>query len=167
MATTTKTPVKKPAARKPAAKKPVAKKAAAPRVAAVKQTPVQKAAERAVHVPLGATLVASDVVGETVDTLRSTLTSTDALTKELQLRRKRFEAEVQRFERRGATARTRIEKDLKGRRTQLEKDLKARRTSIEKDLKARRGSADELVQNGLEFGQQAVTRVQERVAAIR
>ena len=74
---------------------------------------------------------------------------------------------MQRFERRGATARTRIEKDLKGRRTQLEKDLKDRRTQIEKDLKARRGSADELVQNGIEFGQQAVTRVQERVAAIR
>ena len=143
---TTKTPAtKKPAARKPAAKKPAAaKKAAAPKAAA-KVTPV----ERAVNVPLGATLVASDAVTETVDSLRSALGSTDSLGKELQLRRKRLEAEVQRFERRGATARTRIEKDLKGRRTRLEKDLKAGRST-----------AEQLVQKSVE-------RVSDRVASVR
>lgn len=156
---TTKT-TKKPAARKPAAKKTTTKTTASK---AAKGTPV----ERVVNVPLGATLVASDAVTETVDTLRTTFASTDSLGKELQLRRKRLQAEVQRFERRGATARTRVEKDLKGRRTRLEKDLKARRTRLETDLKARRGNTEELVQAGVNLGQQAVARVSERVAAIR
>ncbi len=155
---TTKTTAKKPAARKPAAKKTAtAKKPAAAKVP-------QTAADRALHVPLGATLVARDAVAETVTdtvgTLRSTFASTDAVGKELQLRRKRLEAEVQRFERRGATARTRLEKDLKSRRTRLEKDLKSRRTRLEKDLKARRSTAENLVQT-------TVDRVSDRVASVR
>jgi hypothetical protein len=148
MATTTKTP-KKPAARKPAAKK-AATAAKKPAAAAKAQ---QKTADRVLHVPIGATLVARDAVTETVSgtvgNLRSTFSSTDAVGKELQLRRKRLEAEMQRFERRGATARTRIERDLK-----------ARRTRLEKDLKARRSTAETLVQH-------TVDRVTERVSSVR
>ena len=164
MATTKTTTAKKPAARKTqtAAKKTAA---AAKKPAAARPTQSQqKAAERVLHVPLGATLVARDAVAETVtDTvgnLRSTFASTDAVGKELQLRRKRLEAEVQRFERRGATARTRLEKDLKSRRTRLERDLKARRTRLEKDLKAGRSTAEQLVQKSVE-------RVSDRVASVR
>lgn len=144
---------------------------------------VQKAAERAVLVPLGATLIARDSARETAGALRSTFGSTDALSKEIELRRKRVEAEVKRFERRGATARNRFEKDLTARRRRIEKDVRARRTRIEKaadgwttQLKSVRGDVaagadlagarvENIVQTGLNRGQHAVTRVTERIAA--
>ena len=144
---------------------------------------VQKAAERAVLVPLGATLVARDSARETAGSVREAFASTDALSKEIQLRRKRVQAEVKRFERRGATARNQFERDIKARRTRLEKEMKARRTRLENvtgewtsQLRSVRGDvvagadfagarAENLVQTGLNRGQHAVTRVTERVAA--
>lgn len=144
---------------------------------------VQRAAERAVLVPLGATLVARDSARETAGSLRQTFASTDSLTREIELRRKRVQAEVKRFERRGASARTQLERDLTARRRRIEKDVRARRTRIEQvtgewtsQLRSVRGEisanadlagarAENLVQTGLNRGQHVVTRVTERVAA--
>lgn len=141
-----------------------AKKAAATRRELAK-TPVdrvQEYAEKAVLVPLGASLVARDAVVEAVDGLRDSLSSRQKAEKELQLRRRRFEAEIKRFERRGATARTRIERDLKQRRTRLGKDVKGATTQA--DFVTSR--VENILQSGLTAGQKAATTVQERIASV-
>ena len=83
-----------------------AKKAAATR-AELAKTPVDRAqeyAERAVLVPVGALLVARDNVAATVEGLRETVTSREKAEKELVARRKRLQADIKRFERRGPPA---------------------------------------------------------------
>jgi len=127
---------------------------------------VQETAERAVLVPLGATLVARDSLTDAFDGLRTSLASREKAEKELQLRRKRIEAELKRFERRGATARTRFQRDVKSVRADVTKQV----TSAGKDVAAQgelvASRAQNILQTGLTRGQQAATAVQERVAAL-
>src|SRR3954451_14386550 len=59
---------------------------------------VQEYADRAVNVQLGAAAAAREAVTEAFDGLRESLTSRTAAEKELQLRRRRLEAELKRFE---------------------------------------------------------------------
>ncbi len=86
--------------------------ASAKRAAATREinqrTPVQQAqavAERAVLIPVGAALSATDRVTETVADLAKTY-GTRARAQ------KRIERDVKRFERRGTTARNRVERDV-------------------------------------------------------
>jgi hypothetical protein len=123
---------------------------------------VQEYAERAALVQVGAALVARDAVTETIDSLRGTLGSRDKVEKELQVRRRRLEAEIKRFERRGSTARNRFERDLKARRADLTKQTKGITTQA--DFVTSR--VENLLQTGVTAGQKAATTVQERVASV-
>ena len=134
---------------------------------------VQEYAERAVLVPLGASLVARDALVESLDGLRTSLASRQQAEKELQVRRRRLEAELKRFERRGTTARTRLERDFKQRRTRLERDVRSLRSDLTKQVNTSRKQAEfvtarleNLVQTGLTAGQKAATSVQERLASV-
>src|SRR5512133_3900248 len=89
-----------------------ARKAAATR-AELAKTPVDRAqeyAERAVLVPAGALFVARDNAVATVEGLREGVTSREKAEKELAATRKRVQADIKRFERRGRTERNRVER---------------------------------------------------------
>jgi prefoldin subunit 5 len=89
-------------------------------------------AEKAVLVPVGAALTASDkvveLVGEIIDTYST---------------RKKTEAQLKRFERRGVTARTRIEKEARKARTRAEREVTRRRKTVEKRVTGLEKRADE------------------------
>ncbi len=167
------------AAASTAAKKPVAKARTAAKAEAVqvKTTAerVQDVAEKAVLVPIGAALIARDRVLEVVDTYGT---------------RAGVDAEVKKFERRGAKARTQAERRARKTRTQIERELRTRRTRVEREVtKARKDAekqlkaldkqvapvreqvelvqarAENLVQSGITAGTGVVTLVTERVAA--
>ena len=136
---------------------------------------VQEAAGGACLVPVGAALVARDRVIEVVDTYSS---------------RQSAQAEVKKYEKRGAKARTQLEREVRKTRTQVERELRTRRTRVERELrKARKDAGDQLksldkqvapvrsqvelaqaraenpVQSGITAGTVAVAKVTERVAA--
>jgi hypothetical protein len=87
-------------------------------------------AERAVLIPVGAALIARDRVVETVnDTVSNYSTPTKA------------QAQLRRFEHRGATARNRLEREVRKARVRVERELRQRRKVVEStvsDLEARR-----------------------------
>src|SRR5919199_5884062 len=94
---------------------------------------VQDYAERAVLVQVGATLIARDAIASTVEGLRAKYASPE-----------KAQRELARFERRGATA-----------RAQLERELRERRARVES-----------AVQGRLSAGAQVAAKVQERVAGL-
>jgi hypothetical protein len=99
----------------------VAREAAEARDEAV--TIVQRvgdAAERTVLTYVGATLTARDAVAEVVDTY------TDST---------KVKRSLKGFERRGHTARNRVERELKRRRTRIERELRQRTNRFERDAK--------------------------------
>jgi hypothetical protein len=77
-------------------------------------------AQRAVLIPVGATLIARDNVVETVKPYVKRTTASREVTKNLK-----------RYERRGTTARNQLERQLKRTRTQLERGLRQRRTKVQ------------------------------------
>jgi hypothetical protein len=87
-------------------------------------------AERAVLIPVGAALIARDRVVETVsDTVSNYSTTTKA------------QAQLRRFEHRGATARNRLEREVRKARVRVERELRQRRKVVESavnDIEARR-----------------------------
>ena len=110
-----------------------AKKAAATR-ADNARTPVDYAteyAEKAVLIPLGASLVARDRVIETVSDLSDLYTD-----------RAKAEKELRKFERRGRTARNRFEREVRKNRTKVERTLRTRRNRVEREIKAFRRDLD-------------------------
>jgi hypothetical protein len=101
-------------------------------------------AERAVLIPFGVALTARDRVVSRVNDTISTYSSTT-----------KTQAQLRRFERRGATARNRFEREVRKTRVRVERELRQRRREIEKtvsDLEARRDRVPELA-----------NRVQERI----
>jgi hypothetical protein len=87
---------------------------------------INKVVDRAERVALtyvGATLTARDRVVELVGTYSDT---------------KQVERRLKAFERRGTTARNRVERELKKRRTRLEREFRTRTNRVERDLKALR-----------------------------
>lgn len=143
------------------------KRAAASRSASAKRaavtrelnqrSPVQQAqdaAERAVLIPFGAALTATDRVTETVGDLAKTY-GTRARAQ------KRIERDVKRFERRGSTARNRVERELKKTRTRVERELRQRRTSAVRTVK--RNPVGARVDNVVASGQKVAAEAQERV----
>ncbi len=94
------------------------------------KTPVQQAqvlAERAVLVPVGASLLARDNLVSTVKGLATKYRT-----------RTGVERELKRYERRGATARNRIERQVRRTRTKVERDLRQRRSRVERTVRQNR-----------------------------
>jgi hypothetical protein len=94
------------------------------------KTPVgqaQQIAERAVLVPVGASLVARDNLVSTVKGLATKYRT-----------RTGFERELRRYERRGATARNRFERQVRRTRTKVERELRQRRSRLERTVRQNR-----------------------------
>jgi hypothetical protein len=135
--------------------------AAAKRAAATREinqrTPVQQVqavAERAVLVPVGAALTATDRVTGTVADLAKTY-GTRAKAQ------RRIERDVKRFERRGTTARNRVEREIKKTRNRVERELRQRRNSAARTVK--RNPVTSRVDDVVATGQKTVAETQERV----
>jgi F0F1-type ATP synthase membrane subunit b/b' len=85
---------------------------------------VQDLAERAVLVQVGAALEARDAVVGTVGTIADTTTN-----------RTHAERQLKKFERRGAGARTQLERELRKTRTRVQRELRQRRQRLERTVK--------------------------------
>jgi hypothetical protein len=149
-----------------------AKKAAETRHELAK-TPVdvaQEYAERALLIPFGAVLMARDKAVTTVEELANSLSNREKAEKELIARRKRLEAELKRFERRGRTERNRVERLLKRRvkrsRTRVERELRSTGKDVAAQADLLTARVENLVQTGITRGTQVATKVQERVASV-
>jgi hypothetical protein len=98
------------------------------------RNPVKQAqdlAERAVLVQVGAALEARDRVVGTVSSITDTATS-----------RPRAERQLKKFERRGASARTQLEREIRKTRTRVERELRQRRQRLERTVKRNRGKLE-------------------------
>ena len=84
-------------------------------------------AERAVLVPVGASLLARDNLVSTVRELATKYRSRASL-----------ERELKRYERRGATARNRFERQVRRTRTRFERQLRQRRSLVQRTVKQNR-----------------------------
>jgi hypothetical protein len=94
------------------------------------KTPVEQAqylAERAVLVPVGASLLAQENLVSTVKGLATKYRT-----------RASVERELKRYERRGATARNRFERQVRRTRTRFERELRQRRNRVERTVKQNR-----------------------------
>jgi hypothetical protein len=126
-------------------------------------------AEKSVLVPFGAALVTRDRVMEAIDELRSTYST-----------RKKTEAELKRFERRGTNALKPLVRDAKKTRTRIEKELREGRARFEKDvrvivkdfepvaknLELVGARVENAVQGGKTAATKASTTVQERLSSL-
>jgi hypothetical protein len=112
-------------------------------------------AEKAVLVPVGAALAASDRVVEMVTELIDTYST-----------RKKTEAQLKRFERRGISARTRIEKEAKKARTRAEHEVSRRRKVVGKgvsELDHRREEATKAVTDRVDVVSKEIQSVAAKV----
>jgi hypothetical protein len=94
------------------------------------KTPVEQAqelAERAVLVPVGASLLVRDNLVSSVKGFATKYRTRASL-----------ERELKRYERRGATARNRFERQVRKTRTRFERELRQRRTRVERSVKQNR-----------------------------
>ncbi len=108
-------------------------------------------AERAVLIPVGAALIARDRVVASVNDTISSYGSTS-----------KAQAQLRRFERRGVTARNRIEREVRKTRVRVERELRQRRREIERtvsDLEERRDAVAKTVP-------ELANRVQERILSL-
>ncbi len=96
-----------------------------PTAARTRSEQAQVLAERAVLVPVGASLLARENL---VSTVKSIATKYGT--------RKSVERELKRYERRGATARNRFERQVRRTRTTFERELRQRRTRVERDVRS-------------------------------
>jgi hypothetical protein len=148
MATTTKTRARKPAATR---KTSTARKSAASTTTSTQpKTPVERVqliAERAVLVPVGASLLVRDNLVSTVRGLATKYRT-----------RTGVEREIKRFERRGATARNRFERRVRRTRTKFERELRQRRNRVERTVTQNRRRIEREVRSvGKDLGRQSGT----------
>jgi len=176
--TTAATPKKRaPARRKPAAKTRTAASKTTARSTSTRPTTrtarAQQLAERAVLIPVGAALEARDRVAGTVEGLVTTTRS-----------RSQLEKQLRRFERRGGSARTQLEREVRRTRTQLERRTRTarrgferQRTQVRKNLDLNvetlstrveplKTGVEKMVQNGRDAGMKLVNGVQERLPKV-
>ena len=115
-------------------------------------------AERAVLIPVGATLIARDrVVSSVSDTLSVYSSPTKA------------QAQLRRFERRGVTARKRLEREVRKTRIRVERELRQRRRRVEKTVSNLEQRRDALAKNSTDIANripEIANRVQERVLSL-
>ncbi len=88
---------------------------------------VQVLAERAVLVPMGASLLVRDNLVSTVKGFATKYRTRTSL-----------ERELRRYERRGATARNRFERQVRRTRTKFERELRQRRSRVERTVRQNR-----------------------------
>jgi prefoldin subunit 5 len=91
-------------------------------------TQVQQIAERAVLVPVGASLLVRENLVSTVKDLATKYGT-----------RASVERELKRYERRGASARNRFERQVRRTRTKFERELRQRRTTVERTITRQTG----------------------------
>ena len=151
-----------------ARKRSTAAKKAAETRRELERTPVERYVDfagRAVTIPVGAALVARDNVVE----LAGKYDSLDKVERELRARQRRFERDLEKFERRGTTARDQFEREIAKRRERVERDLRALLTA-RRDAAAQAnlvGSrVENLVQTGITAGTQVAAKAVERVARV-
>jgi hypothetical protein len=115
----------------------------------------RQTAERSVDVPFGAALTVADRVTEIVEPF----TARQTASRELKSIRTRVQRELNRFERRGASARRKSRTRARQTRNRVERELKQRRRRVETTVKQNRAKAED----GLKRAQ---TVVQERVSTL-
>jgi hypothetical protein len=96
---------------------------------------VQAQAERAVLIPVGAALVARDVV---VDATKPFTAGRESAEKELEKVGNRVAVNLRNFERRGSSARDRAVREVRKTRTRVERELKRNRREAEKQVRSTR-----------------------------
>jgi len=115
-------------------------------------------AERAVLIPVGAALIARDRVVDTVSETISTYSSTS-----------KTQAQLKKFERRGATARNRLEREVRKARVRVERELRQRRRVIESTVNDIDGRREAIAKNGSDIASRVpelATKLQERVLSL-
>ncbi len=112
-------------------------------------------AERAAYVQVGAVLTARDTVVETLDELRAKYGSRVAA-----------EKEIKKLEKRGATARTRAQREVKKNRNRVERELKQRRTRVERELRTIRKDAGAQVKTLRSDVEQIPANVQDLIVPV-
>jgi hypothetical protein len=169
MATPDTTTAAKPKRRATAKRRP---RAAASRTSSTSSTRpttrterAQLLAERAVLIPVGVALEARDRVAGTLDELVTTTSSRRALEKQLK-----------RFEHRGGSARTQLEREVRRTRTRLERQTRTARRGFDRQrTQARRNltnvegittRVEKVVQNGFDAGMKLVNGAQDRLPKV-
>jgi hypothetical protein len=131
MATTSNTGARKPAnRRRTTTRRTTARRQTRNTTSTQPKTRVEQAqalAERAVLVPVGAGLLARDNLVATVKDLTTKYRSRTGL-----------EREIKRYERRGVTARHRVERQMRRSRTRVERELRLRRNRVQRTFKQNR-----------------------------
>jgi hypothetical protein len=115
----------------------------------------RQTAERSVDVPVGVALTVADRVNEIVEPF----TARHTAERELKGIRTRVERELNRFERRGASARRKTRTRVRQTRNRVERELRRRRRKVETTVKQNRAKAED----GLKRAQ---TAVQDRVTTL-
>ena len=115
----------------------------------------RQAAERSVDVPVGVALTVADRVNEIVEPFTARATAE----RELRSIRTRAERDLNRFERRGASARRKTRTRVRQTRNRVERELKQRRRKVQTTVKQNRVKAED----GLKRAQ---TVVQDRVSTL-
>jgi hypothetical protein len=115
----------------------------------------RQTAERSVDVPVGVALTVADRVNEIVEPF----TARETAQRELKGIRTRVERELNRFERRGASARRKTRTRVRQTRNRVERELKQRRRNVQTTVKQNRAKAED----GLKRAQ---TAVQDRVSTL-
>ena len=120
-------------------------------------------AERAVLIPVGATLVVRDNVVETVEPY---VKSTASRQREINKLVRRVSTDLRRFERRGTTARNRVQRRVKRTRTQVERTVRRNRREAERQVKSTRRDVERQVKTTRREVQNQVQKVQDQVASL-
>ncbi|MBS1868650.1 MAG: hypothetical protein JSS99_03215 [Actinobacteria bacterium] len=126
----------------------------------------QRLAERVVLIPVGAALEARDRVAGSVGELVTTTRSRTAL-----------ERQLERFERRGGSARTQLEREVRRTRTRLEHQTRTARRgfgrqrtharrNLDANVEALTTRVEKVVQNGVDTGMRLVNGAQDRLGRV-
>lgn len=164
--TTTTTKPKRAARRKPRTAAKASASATTSTRPATRAERAQALAERAVLIPVGAALEARDRVVGTVDDLVTTTRSRSALEKRLK-----------RFERRGGSARTQLEREVRRTRTRIERRGRSARRGFEQqratasktlgeNVETFTSRVENVVQNGVDAGMKLVNGAQDRLSKV-
>jgi hypothetical protein len=115
-------------------------------------------AERAVLIPVGAALIARDRVVNSVSDTISTYSSSS-----------KTQAQLKKFERRGATARNRLEREVRKARVRVERELRQRRRVIGSTVSDIEDRSETFAKNGSDIAgrvPELATKLQERVLSL-
>lgn len=105
---------------------------------------VQQQAERALLIPVGAWLSARDTL---VDAAKPYVQGRDSAEREFSKLQRELSSNLRRYERRGVTARNRVQREVKRTRTRIERELRQRRTRATRLVKRNRREAERQVKS--------------------